>query len=300
MAGVVCVGIAVMDQVFAVGDLPVRPGKHFATAFTEVGGGPAATAAVTVAKLAGKARFWGRVGNDPTGARILAELSAWGVDTSTVRRVAGGRSSVSAVLVDRRGERTIVAYADPGLDTDPSWLPLGALDERTTGAVLGDVRWPAGTAAALKAARDAGLPAILDADSSPDDQAGRLMGLASHAVFSEPALQATAGTDDLAEGLRRIGRQTGAWVAVTAGGEGCLWLDGDSVRRMPAFAVEAVDTLGAGDVFHGAFALALLEGQSLPAALRFAAAASAVKVTRFGGSATAPTRAEVEAMLAKG
>ncbi len=77
-----------------------------------------------------------------------------------------------------------------------------------------------------------------------------------------------------------------------------LWRDGTALRRSPAFPVKAVDTLGAGDVFHGAFALALAEGRDAPAAMRFGSAAAALKCSRLGGSTGAPTRAEVEAFMA--
>jgi sulfofructose kinase len=90
---------------------------------------------------------------------------------------------------------------------------------------------------------------------------------------------------------------TGARLACTSGGDGVFWLDGEEMRHLPAFPVEAVDTLGAGDVFHGALALALGEGQGEEEALRFASAAAALKCTAFGGGSVSPTRAAVRAFL---
>jgi sulfofructose kinase len=107
-----------------------------------------------------------------------------------------------------------------------------------------------------------------------------------------------AETPDIAEGLGRMREQTGAWLAVTCGGEGVYWLDDGQVRHLPAFEVEVVDTLAAGDVFHGALALALAERRPIEAALPFAAAAAAIKCTRFGGRDGIPNRAEVERLLA--
>ena len=117
-------------------------------------------------------------------------------------------------------------------------------------------------------------------------------------IFSAEGLRATAGTDHLGRALLDISKQTKAFLAVTDGATAC---SGSTTARcaMPAFKVEAVDTLGAGDVFHGAFALVLAEGMTSGAAMRFAAAAAALKCTRFGGSLGAPTRAEVEAFLAR-
>ena len=91
---------------------------------------------------------------------------------------------------------------------------------------------------------------------------------------------------------------TSSFLAVTEGPRDVLWRKGARLRKSPVFAVEAVDTVGAGDVFHGALTLALAEGRDMVAALRFAAAAAALKCTRLGGSAAAPWRGEVEALLA--
>ncbi|HET8727204.1 MAG TPA: PfkB family carbohydrate kinase, partial [Alphaproteobacteria bacterium] len=97
---VVCVGIAVLDQVYKVPVLPHGSGKSFAGAYREVGGGPAANAAVTVARLGGRAALWARVGADAVGQRIVMDLAAEGVDVSAVRRIDGAASGVSAVIVD--------------------------------------------------------------------------------------------------------------------------------------------------------------------------------------------------------
>jgi sulfofructose kinase len=293
---VVCVGIAVLDRVYRVARLPDGAGKRFASAFAEVGGGPAATAAVTVARLGGRADLWARVGDDTAGAAIAADLSAHGVGTETLRRVPGAVSVQSAVAVDEDGERAILSYRDPALAADASWLPLDRA--RGAGAVLADVRWPEGAEAALRAARGAGVPTVLDADATDDDALGRLVPLADHAVFSAPGLERFAGTADPAAGLAKAAAANGGVAAVTAGEHGCWWRGRDgTVRRVPAFRVRAVDTLGAGDVFHGAYALAVAEGADAPRALSFASAAAALKCARHGGRSAIPGRAETERFL---
>jgi sulfofructose kinase len=83
----------------------------------------------------------------------------------------------------------------------------------------------------------------------------------------------------------------------TDGARGTFWLESGEISHLPAHEVKVVDTLGAGDVFHGALALAVAEGQAMCDAVAFASAAAAIKVTRFGGRAGAPTRAEVEHLL---
>jgi sugar/nucleoside kinase (ribokinase family) len=121
---------------------------------------------------------------------------------------------------------------------------------------------------------------------------------ATHIVFSAEGLRAITRLDNLEAALRSVAQRTGAFVAVTDGARDMLWLQDGDLRVLPAFRVKAVDTLAAGDVFHGAFALALAEGQEAAAAMRFAAATSAIKCTRFGGGTGAPSREEVEKFLA--
>jgi sulfofructose kinase len=139
---------------------------------------------------------------------------------------------------------------------------------------------------------------VLDFDRAPDHGgAEELLAHASHIVFGRQGLAQLAGDEDPARGLRHARELSPAWLAVTSSAEGVYWLDGDRVRHEPAFAVETVDTLGAGDIFHAAFALALAEERDERAALRFANAAAALKCTRPGGGAGAPWRHEVETFL---
>ncbi|NNC92206.1 MAG: sugar kinase, partial [Acidimicrobiia bacterium] len=152
-------------------------------------------------------------------------------------------------------------------------------------------------ARALAAAAEAGIPSVFDFDRPMEDGGRGLLALASHVVFSEAALAATGATSDPGDGLLAIREHTDAFLAVTTGAGGAWWLEGSGVRNQPAFPVEVVDTVGAGDVFHGALALALAEHQPEPAAIRFATAAAALKCSRPGGRAGSPTRAEVDALL---
>ena len=124
MPRILCLGMSALDAIYRVPAIPTTPTKVLATGFTECGGGMAANASVAVARLGGDAHYWGRLGADPLGDRILAELAQEGVDVGAVRRLAGRVSPSAAILVDDRGERLVCAYNDPELDTDPAWLPL--------------------------------------------------------------------------------------------------------------------------------------------------------------------------------
>lgn len=298
MTHVVCVGLAVLDLVFQVETFPTAAGKHFASGLHQVGGGPAANGAVTVARLGGQASFVGAVGDDVGADRILAGLRAEGVGVDHVVRVPGATSPLSAVLVDPAGERLIVNHRDPRLHADVD-LPDAAVAEAD--AVLGDLRWPAGAADALAVAKGSGLPAVLDYDSADLADDAALLAGATHIAFAQPALAARTGTDDPAEGLRRIAQATDAWVAVTLGGDGVVWLEPDGQdRHLAAFAVDVVETLGAGDVFHGALALHLADGVPEDLAVERASAAAALKCAHAGGRDAIPTAADVAALLAAG
>ena len=294
MTTVLCVGHAVQDFVFSLPALPARAEKHQATAFASVGGGPAATAAVAIARLGGRPLLAARVGDDPVADAIAAELDGYGVDCRYLRRFPGHGSSVSAVMVDPAGERMIVNHLDRGMPPDPAWLPsptaVGAA------AVLADTRWPEAASHALAAARAAGLPAVLDADR-PVPRDGAVLAAASHIAFSAEALAEFTGEPDPLQGLERAARGLSAWCCVTVGAEGVHVLEQGRRLHVPGFQVPVVDTLGAGDVWHGAFALALAENRDELAAVRFASAAAALKVQRPGGRAGAPLRREVEALL---
>ena len=228
---------------------------------------------------------------------MLAALAREGVDCAGCQRIAGLATALSAIFIDARGDRMIVTYRDDRLATARS-PPIPAHRGRRR---RGARRQPVSRlrAADLRGGARRGITVVLDADG-PTEMSEDLFRIATHVVFSGECLRATTGVDDLGAALQRIAEHTQAFLAVTDGPKDVLWLDGQTLRRSPVFPIEAVDTLAAGDVFHGAFTLALAEGRDVVAAMRFAAAAAGLKCTRLGGSAAAPRRAEVEALLATG
>jgi sugar/nucleoside kinase (ribokinase family) len=201
-------------------------------------------------------------------------------------------------LVDELGERLIVPYYDPMLGTDTAWIPIHEIKD--CAAVLVDVRWPQGSEAVLRVARAAGIFAVLDADVGPSSAYERLIPLASHIIFSEPAALFYSGEKSAFDAVVKIGLECDAFIAVTIGEGGCLCYDRDdqSVKQFLPPEVQVVDTLAAGDVFHGAFTLALAQGTELYECIRFANAAAALKCQTFGGRKGAPSLAEVNAILA--
>jgi sulfofructose kinase len=283
---VICLGLSALDQIWRVPEFFSGGGQKIRSLeYDTAGGGMAATAAVAVARLGGIGAFWGRGGDDAAGHEMRKALSQQGVDVSQFRLFANGKSSVSGILVDSAGERQIVNFR--GQFPEPAdWLPLGEVDGAA--AVLADPRWPSGAKALFEAARAKAVPTILDAEVADASIFETLLPLTDHAVFSEPALAGFAGsTDDTA--LAAVAGYGCSIAAVTRGAGGVAWRTGGVVRHRPAYAVAAVDTTGAGDVFHGAYAFAIGARLAVDDAMSFAAAAAALKCTRPGGRAGIPT-----------
>lgn len=298
MKPIICVGHAALDYVYRIETFPPEPTKVRSLEHIESGGGMAANAAATIARLGGQVELWSRIGADSAGKRIHAFLEADGVDTRFVRTYEGARSSTSAVIVDQGGERLIIGERDHAMSMDSSWLPL----ERIAGAaaVLSDFRWVEGTRDAFREARARGVPTLLDADLGGGGLLAEFLCLADYAIFSRPALDDFAPHMDeraqlqsvLAAGVRHAG--------VTRGADGYAWLSqSGEAGHQPGFPAEIVDTTGAGDAFHGAFAWALANDRPAPECARIAAAVAALKCRRLGARAGLPTREELDAFLAE-
>jgi len=292
----IAVGNACATSIFRVAAVPALPAKVLAQEMCRVADGMALSAACAFTRLGGTAAAWARVGDDADGAFIRSSLAEAGLDVSEVRSFTSGRSAQVAVIVDGTGNRLVVPYQDPHLDAAADWLPLESL--AGTGIVHCDPRWPDGAAAALNAARSRGIPTMLDGDVAPAEVLHKLVPLADYAVFSDAGLLAYTGLSDVATALRSVAARHGGHVGASCGPEGYFWVEGDAIRHVAAPAIAAIDTLAAGDVFHGALALAILEGRPLPAAVRFACVAATLKCGRFGGRLGCPSRAEVDAALA--
>ena len=295
---ILCAGIAVQDIVMRVENFPAPGSKVAASDFVITGGGCAANAAVTIARLNGRVAFAGPLGGagDPISARIVADLTAEGIDCSGAVRVDGGTASVSLILLDAHGEKTIATRRGVNLGQALPVDTAGLVADAD--AVLVDNRFPEFVTAVCRAAQARKIPIVVDLDlaTKVDDP---LLALGTHVISSAEALRGTTGLDDHGAGLKRLSEHVTGFLAITDGPHGVYWLEHGQARHMPAFTVQAIDSLGAGDAFHGAFALALAEGRELASAMRFASATAALKCTKFGGASGAPRRAEVEEFLEK-
>jgi len=293
---IICVGHAALDFVYRIEAFPPAPTKVRSLEHIESGGGMAANAAATIARLGGLVELWSRTGADSAGERIHAFLEQEGVDIRHVRTYEGARSSTSAVIVDGKGERLIIGERDHAMSMDASWLPLERVAEAA--AVVSDLRWVEGTRAAFTAARAAGVPTLLDADLGGGGSLDEFLCLADYAIFSGPALDAFAAGGSEQERLRRVVALGVRLAGVTRGAAGYTWASAEGQGgHQPAFATEIVDTTGAGDAFHGAFAWAVAQGHTLADCARIAAAVSALKCRRLGARSGLPTLEELNSFL---
>jgi len=297
---VLCVGSVTVDHIFEIDALPLGAIKVRSGQYAFSSGGMAANAAVAVARLDGRASFCGRVGDDVAGRDLVGEFKAHNVDTNAVIQRPGTRTSVSAVIVDARGERAITNYrGDFEDDMDDIDLAVVRKSLTQSSAVLADVRWVEGASRLLKEARHLDKPCVLDADIGAQEDLAKLVAIADHVIFSASGLQSFAPSLTPEDALDKALAAGGTMAAVTMGEDGVLWREAGSsrYRSLGAFRVMTLETLAAGDVFHGAYALAMAEGRQIEEALRFASAAAAVKCSRRGGRAGMPTRRDVEEML---
>jgi sugar/nucleoside kinase (ribokinase family) len=274
-----CAGGAVQDIVMRVDKFPDPGTKVQASEFLITSGGQAGNAAVAVARLGGKTSYIGALGDhdDEVASTIVKTFAGENIDVSGALRVPGARSSVSLILIDAAGEKMIATRRNKGLNEavpKDAAAAVAGLD-----AVLLDNRYTNIAMPICLAAKARDIPRVLDLDK-PEPPDNPLVDCSTHVIA-----------------LRKYGETYKGFLAVTDGPDGVSWLERGEVRHMAAFKVDAIDTLGAGDTFHGAFTFRLVETGDAVEAMRFAAAAAAIKCMRFGGLMGAPSRAEVEAFL---
>ena len=290
------IGHSALDLIYRIPAFPQKPTKVRALEHIECGGGTAANAAATAARLGGEVELWSRIGDDEAGRKVRLSLDGMGVDTSHVLVLAGTKTPTATVIVDGAGERLVVSEDDHALPMSPDWLPLDHI--ASAGAVLSDLSWLEGTGVAFKEARAHGVPTVLDVDVGGAPLLSQILHLTDYAILSAPAFERSIAGADRAERLSWLISQGLRHAGVTLGANGYHWMQtGGREGHQAAFAVDAVDTTGAGDAFHGAFVLALSQGLGDVECARAASAVAALKCRKLGARAGLPTASELDAFL---
>lgn len=255
------------------------------------GGGPAANAAVAVARLGGTAAFCGYLGNDSFGDAHLAELHAEGVDCTRVVR--GPTSTpLACVVVKPDGCRSIVDHREPAVQLAENAATLGP---RLPDVLLLDGHQPLLSSALLAEARRHGIPTVLDA-GSVHDGTRLLYNAVDYLIASEKFTREMSQESDPRLALAALDGAAPV-IAATWGADGVYFQDESGQHHLPTFDIEPVDTTGAGDAFHGAFALGLARGLKLRQNFRQACAVGALTCMGTGARPALPRRPAVEALL---
>lgn len=284
---IVGVGTVTLDEVLTLESFPQEDHKTRVLQRRTRLGGITAAALAAAARLGARCAYAGALGTDAAAPVLRTLLGEAGIDTAACGVDAGARSFQSTILVvPATGSRTILSQ--PGVLGAVGTLPAARL-------LLADHHTPAATLTLVGRAQAAGAAVVADIErvtpSSP-----LLLALADHVILPLAAAQRLTQRDDTDAVLDALWHERRALVAITAGAQGAWWRTAAARGHQPAFPVTAVDTAGCGDVFHGAYAAALVGGAPPVEALRRAAAAAALKAAAADGQS--PDAAAVAALLA--
>jgi sulfofructose kinase len=287
-----CIGHAALDILGVADGWPGPDVKARVLAMERQGGGPAATAAVTIRRLGTPARFLGVCGDDDIGAWVLGDLRREKVDVSGVRVRRGKASHLSVCISDpRTGSRNVFWHPGDAPDLTPREAPRRLLDG--AGVVLCDGRHAAASRALVDEARVRGLPTLLDAGSLRG-ATRLLLRRVDACIASLVFARDLAGSEQPEDMLRALEAHRPSIVGVTLGARGAVARErGGPTIHVPACRVRVVDTTGAGDAFHGAFAWGLLHRRPLRWTMRFASVVAGLKCRCLGGRRGLPTLRKV-------
>jgi sulfofructose kinase len=284
-------GQSSLDHLFQVPAYPPLDVKCEFSGLTIEGGGPVASAMVTLSRLGLSAACLGKVGDDQAGEAIIERLKDEGVATSGIIKAAGKTSQIAFIAVEEgSGHRNIFwtrGTAHPLLQKEIKWNIL-----RNSRFLHLDGLHIEASIAAAQFARNLGIPIMLDAGTLRDE-IKPLLPLIDYLVVAEGFARALAGGDNMVKALHSLAEFGARMVCITMGHLGSLGLEGGRVYVQKAYPIDAMDTTGCGDAFHGGLIYAILQNWSTQRALEFASAVAALKCRKMGGRAGLPTLDEV-------
>ena len=295
---VLVAGYNALDVTVAVAGMPAVDTKTQTPPIRLGGGGPAANAAVALARLGARVRLVTPLADDLPGQQQRRELAAAGVDLSLCPPAPGARSPLAVILVDAAAGTRTVLWSRGGLpELDPAAMEDSWLDDADL--LLVDGHDALATTRLALAARERGRPVVLDAGSvraGTDALVAACTDVVAAAAFG-PSFCGRARPREILTELRARGPRR---VAITFGAGGALGLDDDGFVAVSSFAVPVVDTTGAGDAFHAGYAWALARGAGFAASLEWGAAVAALECGGWGCRETLPDAAAAGALVANG
>jgi sugar/nucleoside kinase (ribokinase family) len=295
---VVGLGLNSVDLLAVVDHYPVKDSKQRVQRFAQLPGGQMATAMSVCSRLGWRASYIGCFGDDPMGRLSRESLIGEGVDVSASRTVVGTTNQFAIVLVDARsGARTVLWDRHPALTMDPSEVPKSTV---TAGRLLVvDCYDTAAATEAARCARDVGIPTVIDVEHVRPG-INELLQNIDAIIAAESFPEELTGYAQPGRALEAMALEFGApLVCVTLGAEGSMARCAGREFRTPAFAVECVDSTGAGDAFRGGFASGCLRapGGDVEDVLLYANAVAALNCRALGARSGMPTAQEVELLL---
>jgi ribokinase len=300
---ILVIGSSNTDMIIQVEKLP-QPGETILGGkFTSAAGGKGANQAVGAARAGGDVSFIARIGQDVFGENALAGFVADKINVDYVVRDGTSPSGVALIFVNKRGENSIAVASGANGQLSPLDVRRAKNIFREASVVLLQLETPLKTVqAAAELAFAAGARVVLNpapAQTLPLNLLKRIYLLTPNENEAE-MLSGVSVTDEtsVAKAAKKLRAMGVANVIVTLGSRGAYVSGKDFEGLIPGYPVKAIDSTAAGDVFNGSLAVALAEGKSLVDAARFATAAAAISVTRLGAQISAPTRDEIELMLA--
>lgn len=300
-ARIVVVGSFNADLVSYMQRMP-RPGETVhGDSFMTGAGGKGSNQAVAAARLGADVTFIGRLGNDVFANLAYEIWNAEGVNSDYVVQDADTATGVAPIFVDSAGENMIVVVLGANSRMKPSDIDAARGRIAAADVLLAQLEINTDMVTyALQVAKEVGVTTILNpAPAAPIPR--ETIQLADYLTPNETELESLSGgpVSDVATAARSLMTRAEQTVVVTMGARGAQVVARDQTDTVPSFAVDALDTTGAGDAFNAALAVGTAEGKSLAEALRFANATAALCVTKAGAAGSAPYRAEVDALLAK-
>jgi sugar/nucleoside kinase (ribokinase family) len=292
---VVGMGLNSVDFIGLVPEFPTINSKMKLLQFSKQGGGQVATAMVALSRWGVRTKYIGKVGGDELGSFSLDTIRDEGVDISSVTIELHANNQFAMILVDGvSGERTILWDRDERLMYREGELKkkdicsgkILHLDGHDIRAAIRSAQW----------AKKEGIPTVIDIDKV-EPLTGKLIRQIDFVITSSRFPTLMTGIPDREKALVELQRQTSGFLCSTLGHEGAMALVNGEILYVKGFKIKAVDTTGAGDVFHAGFIYGLLQNWEVVEILRFANAVAALKCLDLGGRKGIPTLEEVEKFL---
>jgi len=294
-------GAVAVDDLLYVDEYPPVDGKVRVHRRERQCGGNIGTGLVAAARLGSRCAYAGVLGDDELSRFVMDSFIREGIDLTYRVDRPDARPFHSTVIVERcANTRTIFGSLDGVAGADPTRPDAELISSASV--LLVDYHGVEGILRATRIAREAGVGVVADIERDPGGPFAELLALVDHLIVPERFARQATGVNDPARATEALWSDDRAAVVVTCGPAGCWYLGEPSQegpRHYPAPAIDVVDTTGCGDVFHGAYAAALADGNDLHQRVAIASATAALKATKPGGQAGCPTRRAVEQFLAE-